>query len=83
MSDMSTQNNTPNTSSIDINNLAEVEDAKLRKNTDKSYSQGQMVWRRFRSHKAAMISSVVLVVVIILSQYILVEFNRTFQVTDT
>lgn len=67
MSDMSTQNNTPNTSSIDINNLAEVEDAKLRKNTDKSYSQGQMVWRRFRSHKAAMISSVVLVVVIILA----------------
>ncbi|MDO4241498.1 MAG: ABC transporter permease [Microbacteriaceae bacterium] len=57
----------PKTSAIDLHNLAEVEDAKLRQKTGKSYSQGQMVWRRFRSHKGAMISLFILFSVIVLS----------------
>ena len=48
-------------------NLAEVEDSKLRQKTDKSYSQGQLVRRRFRNHKAAMIALVFLVLVFILA----------------
>ncbi|WMY79908.1 ABC transporter permease [Citricoccus sp. I39-566] len=48
-------------------NLAEVEDAKLRQRTGKSYSQGQLVRRRFRNHKAAMISAVFLVLIFILA----------------
>ncbi|MFC7400711.1 ABC transporter permease [Citricoccus sp. GCM10030269] len=48
-------------------NLAEVEDAKLRQQTGKSYSQGQLVMRRFRNHKAAMISAAFLALVFILA----------------
>ena len=44
---------------VDMANLAEVEDAKLRQKTGKSYSQGQLVRRRFARHKAAMVSTVV------------------------
>lgn len=67
MSIMNNQNLKPQTNSIDINNLAEVEDAKLRQQTGKSYSQGQLVWRRFRSHTGAVISGIVLLVVILLA----------------
>ena len=52
---------------VDVTNLAEVEDAKLAQNKDKSYSQGQMVWRRFRSHTGAMIASVVMIVIFLLA----------------
>lgn len=53
--------------SVDMANLAEVEDAKLRQKTGKSYSQGQLVRRRFARHKAAMISTVVLIFIFILA----------------
>lgn len=46
--------------------LAEVEDAKLNAET-KSYSQGQLIRRRFFSHKPAMISLIVLIFLILLS----------------
>lgn len=46
--------------------LAEVEDAKLETRAG-SYSQGQLVRRRFFSHKPAMISMVVLLVIIVVS----------------
>ncbi|WP_300343737.1 ABC transporter permease [Nesterenkonia sp.] len=42
--------------------LAEVEDAKLSA-TDRSYSQGQLIRRRFFSHKPAMVSLVVLSII--------------------
>lgn len=64
---MNNQNSNPQTNSIDINNLAEVEDAKLRQHTGKSYSQGQMVWRRFRSHTGAVISCFVMLAVMLLA----------------
>lgn len=65
-------NETPQTpqsssTSVDMHNLAEVEDAKLRQTTGKSYSQGQMVRRRFRNHAGAMISLTVLAAVFILA----------------
>lgn len=47
--------------------LAEAEDAKLRAKTGKSYSQGQLVRKRFFAHKAAMISLVVLSLVTLLA----------------
>ncbi|MGO1886221.1 MAG: ABC transporter permease [Citricoccus sp.] len=47
--------------------LAEVEDAKLRQRTGKSYSQGQLVRRRFRNHKAAMVSAVFLALIFIVA----------------
>ncbi|MDI3329537.1 MAG: ABC transporter permease [Micrococcus sp.] len=47
--------------------LAEVEDARLRQKTGKSYSQGQLVLRRFRNHQAAMVSAVFLVLIFILA----------------
>ena len=53
--------------SVDLANLAEVEDARLRAKTGKSYSQGQMVLRRFRNHKAAMVSLVFLVLIFVLA----------------
>ena len=52
---------------VDMANLAEVEDAKLRQKTGKSYSQGQLVRRRFRNHKAAMIAMVFLIFVFLLA----------------
>ena len=47
--------------------LAEIEDQKLIENKDASLSQGQMVWRRFRNHKAAMASVIVLAGLLILA----------------
>lgn len=67
MSENLNSTNTTNLAGVDIHDLAEVEDAKLRENTEKSYSQGQMVWRRFRSHTAAMVSAVVLALIILLA----------------
>ena len=52
---------------VDMADLAEVEDAKLRQKTGKSYSQGQLVRRRFRNHKAAMIAMVFLIFVFLLA----------------
>lgn len=52
---------------VDMANLAEVEDAKLRQKTGKSYSQGQLVRRRFARHKAAMVSTVVLIGIFLLA----------------
>lgn len=52
---------------VDMHNLAEVEDAKLRQQTGKSYSQGQLVRRRFRNHTGAMVSLVVLVLILLLA----------------
>ncbi|OIH83474.1 ABC transporter permease [Arthrobacter sp. UCD-GKA] len=43
--------------------LVEVEDAELARKSSQSKSQGQLVRRRFLNHKAAMISTVVLVVI--------------------
>jgi peptide/nickel transport system permease protein len=45
----------------------EVEDDILDATTDKSYSQGQLVLRRFVRHKAAMVSLVMLIFVIVLA----------------
>ena len=52
---------------VDMANLAEVEDARLRQKTGKSYSQGQLVRRRFRNHKAAMASAVFLGLIFLLA----------------
>lgn len=60
-------NQKQNTDMNDLQNIAEAEDAKLSKVSDKSYSQGQMVWRRFRSHTAAIISVFVLLFIVLLS----------------
>lgn len=57
----------PSQTAVDMANLAEVEDAKLRQQTGKSYSQGQLVRRRFRNHKAAMVSAVFLALIFILA----------------
>ena len=57
----------PSQQAVDMANLAEVEDAKLRQKTGKSYSQGQMVLRRFRNHRAAMPSAVFLVLIFTLA----------------
>lgn len=43
-----------------IFDLAEAEDAKLRQKSGKSYSQGQLVRKRFLHHKAAMVAVIVL-----------------------
>ncbi|MDO5743360.1 MAG: ABC transporter permease [Micrococcaceae bacterium] len=43
--------------------LVEVEDAELARKESQSKSQGQLVRRRFLNHKAAMISTVILVVI--------------------
>ncbi|REE03565.1 ABC transporter permease [Citricoccus muralis] len=59
--------NGPSQQAVDLANLAEVEDAKLRQQTGKSFSQGQLVRRRFRHHKAAMISAVFLVLIFLLA----------------
>ncbi len=57
----------PSQQAVDMANLAEVEDAKLRQQTGKSYSQGQLVRRRFRNHKGAMVSAVFLVLIFLLA----------------
>jgi peptide/nickel transport system permease protein len=57
----------PSRQAVDLANLAEVEDAKLRQRTGKSYSQGQLVLRRFRNHRAAMVSGVFLVLIFVLA----------------
>ncbi|MBP2435654.1 ABC transporter permease [Microbacterium amylolyticum] len=69
---MSTDNNgtdksvSTNTTSTDVFDLAEAEDAALRKGAP-SRSQGQLIIRRFLRHKPAMISLVVLVGITILA----------------
>ena len=45
----------------------EVEDEVLDQTTDKSYSQGSLVWRRFLHHKGAMVASAILILVILLA----------------
>jgi peptide/nickel transport system permease protein len=57
----------PSQQAVDMANLAEVEDAKLRQQTSRSYSQGQLVLRRFRNHRAAMASAIVLVLIFVLA----------------
>ncbi|MDO5634294.1 MAG: ABC transporter permease [Micrococcus sp.] len=47
--------------------LAEAEDAKLRQQTGKSFSQGQLVRKRFFNHKAAMVSVIVLITVTVVA----------------
>ena len=47
--------------------LAEIEDQTLIDTEDQSLSQGQMVRRRFRNHKAAMISLIVLAFLLLLA----------------
>ncbi len=47
--------------------LAEIEDQTLIETQDQSLSQGQMVWRRFRNHKAAMISLILLALLLLLA----------------
>lgn len=47
--------------------LAEAEDAKLRQKSGKSYSQGQLVRKRFFKHRAAMISAIVLVFITLMA----------------
>lgn len=66
MSNVSNENG-PTQQAVDMADLAEVEDAKLRQRTGKSYSQGQLVRRRFGNHKAAMISAVFLVLIFVLA----------------
>lgn len=66
MSNVSNENG-PTQQAVDMADLAEVEDAKLRQRTGKSYSQGQLVRRRFRNHKAAMISAIFLVLIFLLA----------------
>jgi peptide/nickel transport system permease protein len=57
----------PSQHALDMADLAEVEDARLRQKTGRSYSQGQLVRRRFRNHKAAMASAAFLVLIFILA----------------
>lgn len=57
----------PSQQAVDMANLAEVEDAKLRQQTGTSYSQGQLVLRRFRNHKAAMASAVFLLLIFLVA----------------
>lgn len=61
---------TPDSQNPDLDeqmvNLAEVEDAKLESRAS-SYSQGQLIRRRFVSHKPAMVSIVVLLFISVLS----------------
>ncbi len=57
----------PSQHAVDLADLAEVEDARLRQKTGRSYSQGQLVRRRFRNHKAAMASAAFLVLIFILA----------------
>lgn len=47
--------------------LVEIEDEVLDSSTDKSYSQGQLVLRRFFRHRAAMVSLVVFILTVILA----------------
>lgn len=54
------------TSAEDFAGLAEVEDAKLAAG-GRSYSQGQLVRRRFLAHKPAVISSIILLTVVVLA----------------
>lgn len=61
-----TEHNTPNTPQMDETHAYSVEDV-LDQTTDKSYSQGQLVLRRFLRHKAAMISLVLLIGILVLS----------------
>lgn len=48
-------------------NVAELDDEVLDSTTNKSYSQGQLVLRRFLRHRAAMISLVVFLFIIVLA----------------
>jgi peptide/nickel transport system permease protein len=57
----------PSQQAVDMANLAEVEDARLRQKTGRSYSQGQLVLRRFRNHRAAMVSAVFLVFIFVMA----------------
>jgi len=62
-----TDNNTPqNQPVLDDENQYSVEDV-IDQTTDKSYSQGQLVMRRFFRHKAAMGGLIVLLFVIVIS----------------
>ena len=63
-----TQNNTTApTEAQKAFDLAEAEDAKLRQKTGKSFSQGQLVRKRFIKHRAAVVSTIVLTVITVLS----------------
>nr|WP_108870448.1 ABC transporter permease [Tessaracoccus timonensis] len=61
-----TDHNTQNSPQMDEEHAYSVEDV-LDQTTDKSYSQGQLVMRRFLRHKAAMVSLVVLLGILVLS----------------
>lgn len=60
---MTTNNTTAPTEAQKAFDLAEAEDAKLRQKTGKSFSQGQLVRKRFFKHRAAMVSTIVLIVI--------------------
>lgn len=61
-----TDHNTQNSPQTDEAHAYSVEDV-LDQTTDKSYSQGQLVMRRFLRHKAAMVSLVLLLGILVLS----------------
>lgn len=58
---------TDKNSSQELASIAEVEDAKLAGTDSAPLSQGKLVLRRFMHHKPAMISSVLLIIVILVS----------------
>lgn len=60
---MTTNNTTAPSEAQKAFDLAEAEDAKLRQKTGKSFSQGQLVRKRFFKHRAAMVSTIVLIVI--------------------
>ena len=61
-----TEHNTQDSPQMDEAQAYSVEDV-LDQTTDKSYSQGQLVLRRFLRHKAAMVSLVLLLGILVLS----------------
>lgn len=61
-----TEKNTPDTPVMDEEHEFSVEDV-LDQTTDKSYSQGQLVLRRFFRHKAAMVALVVLLFILVMA----------------